>query len=122
MMSFDFLKALSVLGCLISLMKRELNIQTLYGMSLFAITTKTSFLSSLLIFLRCKSVNGGFCIKTDISIYGDCFADMPTELMDIPVELVDMPVELVGMPVELVDMPAKVMWFSIIEFLFVGCF
>ena len=99
------------------------------GTSLSAITIKTPFLSSLLISLRRKSVNGVSYTRTDISVCGDCLADMPAELIDIPVELADVPVELADIPVELadipaelVDMPAEVMWFSIAGFLFAGCF
>jgi hypothetical protein len=66
-----------------------------YRMFLSAITTKTLFLSSLLIFLCCKSVNGASCIKTDISACGDCLIDIPVEFADIPVELADMPVEVI---------------------------
>ena len=91
-------------------------------MSLSAMTTKTLFLSSLLISLHHKSVNGGFCTKTNISTCGDCLADMPAGLADIPAELTDMPAELAGMPAELADMPVEVMWFSVAGFLFVGCF
>ena len=36
-------------------------------MSLFVITVKMPFLSSLLISLYCKSIKGVFCTKTDIS-------------------------------------------------------
>jgi hypothetical protein len=93
-MSLDFLKALSVLKCLILLMKRKLNIQMPYRTSFSAITTKTPFLSSLLISLCYKAVNGAFYTRTDISICGDCFANMPVELMDMPVKLADMPVEV----------------------------
>ena len=106
--SLDFLKALSVLGCLISLIKYELNIQTPYRTSLSAMTTKTLFLSSPLISLRRESVNGGSCTKTNISAYRDCLADMPVGLINIPIKLIDMPIKLTGMPVELVDMPAEV--------------
>ena len=77
-------------------------------MSLSAITTKIFFLSSLLISLYCKFVNGGFCTKTNISVYRDCLIDIPVGLADIPVKLVDMPME--------------VMWFSITGFSFAGCF
>ena len=68
--------------------------------SLSAIATKTPFLSSPLISLRRKSINGVSCTRTNISACGDCLADMPAELTDIPVELADMPVELADMPVE----------------------
>ena len=77
-------------------------------MSLSAITTKIPFLSSPLISLCCESVNGGFCTRTNISICGDCLADMPVGLTDIPIKLIDMPVELTGMPVELADIPVEV--------------
>ena len=33
-----------------------------------------------------------------------------------------MPVELADVPMELADMPMEVMWFSVIEFSFAGCF
>ena len=56
-------------------------------MSFSAMTTKTPFLSSLLISLRRKSVNGVSCTRTDISACGDCLADMPAELADIPAEV-----------------------------------
>ena len=76
--------------------------------SLSAITTKTFFLSNLLISLRYKSINGASCTRTDISACGDCLADIPAELAD--------------MPAELADMPAEVMWFSVAGFSFAGCF
>ena len=75
-------------------MKRELNIWTLCGMFFSAMTTKTPFLSSLLISLCRESVNGASCTRTDISVCGDCFADMPVELVDVLVEFVDVPVEV----------------------------
>ena len=93
-MSLDFSKALSVLKCLISSTKRELNIQTPYKTSLSAITTKTLFLSNLLISLRRKSVNGASCTRTNISACGGCLADIPAELADMPAELADMPAEV----------------------------
>ena len=71
-----------------------------YKTSLSAITTKTPFLSSLLISLRHKSVNRGSCTKTDISACRDCLADMPAGLVDILIELTDMPAKLTGMPIE----------------------
>ena len=71
-------------------------------------TIKTPFLSSLLISLRCESVNGVSCTRTDISACGDCLADIPAELADIPIELVDIPMELINMPMELMDMPIEV--------------
>ena len=64
-------------------------------MSLSAITIKIFFLSSLLVSLCRKSVNGGFCTRTNISVYGDCLTDIPVGLADIPAELVDMPVEVI---------------------------
>ena len=76
--------------------------------SLSAIATKTPFLSSPLISLRRKSINGVSCTRTNISIYGDCLADIPAELADIPVKLIDVPAELVDIPVELADMPVEV--------------
>ena len=88
-------------------MKRELNIRTPYGTSLSVITTKTPFLSNLLISLRHKSVNGASCTKTDISVCGDCLADIPAELADILAELADIPLELADAPVELADMPVE---------------
>ena len=70
-------------------------------------TTKTLFLSNLLISLRRESVNGVSYTKTDISAYRDCLTDMPTELVDVPAELADVPVELADIPVELADIPAE---------------
>jgi hypothetical protein len=66
-----------------------------YGISLSAITTKIPFSSSLLISLRCKSVNGASCTRTDIFIYGDCLTDIPIEFADMPTELIDMPIEVI---------------------------
>jgi hypothetical protein len=68
------------IGCLILLIKRKLNIQMPYKTSLFIITTKTPFLSSLLISLHYKSVKGVSYTKTDIFIGGDCFINMPIEV------------------------------------------
>ena len=51
-----------------------------YKMSFFIIITKMPFLSSLLISLYYKSVKGFFYTKTNISIGGDCFVDMPVEV------------------------------------------
>ena len=82
------------------LIKRELNIWTLCKISLSAMTTKTLFLSSLLISLCRESVNGASCTRTDISIYRDCFADIPVEFADVPVELIDIPAELADMLME----------------------
>ena len=91
-------------------------------MSLSVITIKIPFLSSLLISLCRKSINGGSCTRTNISVYRDCLTDIPVGLADIPIELANMPVELAGMPVELINMPIEVIWFSIIGFLFAGYF
>ena len=66
-----------------------------YRISLSAITTKIPFLSSLLIFLHHKSVNGAFCTRTDISTYRNYLADIPAELADMPIELTDMPIEVI---------------------------
>ena len=79
-MSLNFLKALLVLGYLISLIKRKLNIRTPYGTSLSIITVKTPFLSSPLISLRRKSVKGVSYTRTNISVGGDYLTDMPTEI------------------------------------------
>ena len=49
-------------------------------MSLSIITAKMPFLSSLLISLYYKSVKGVFYTRTNISIGGDCFADIPMEV------------------------------------------
>ena len=49
-------------------------------MSLSIITAKMPFLSSLLISLYYKSVKGVFYTRTNISINGDCFADIPMEV------------------------------------------
>ena len=64
-------------------------------MSLSTITTKTLFLSSLLISLRRKSVNRGSCTKTNISACGDCLADIPVGLTDISTKLADIPTEVI---------------------------
>jgi hypothetical protein len=61
-------------------MKHKLNIQIPCKISLSIITTKIPFLSSLLISLRYKSIKGDSCIKTDISIGGDCLMDIPVEV------------------------------------------
>jgi hypothetical protein len=66
MTSLDFLKALLVLGCLILLINRELNIWTPCGMSLFIITIKTPFSSSLLISLCYESIKGVSYTRTNI--------------------------------------------------------
>ena len=88
MTSLNFLKALLVLGCLILLTKHKLNIWTPCGISLSAMIIKTLFLSSLLISLRRKSVNGASCTRTDISACGDCLVDIPVELIDMPAEVI----------------------------------
>ena len=79
-MSLNFLKALSVLGCLILLTKRKLNIRTPCGTSLSIITANIPFLSSPLISLRYKSIKGVSYTRTDISIGRDCLIDIPTEV------------------------------------------
>ena len=70
-------------------------------MSLSAITIKTPFLSSLLISLYHKSVNGVSYTRTNISACGDCLTDMPVGLADIPIKLA-------GMLAELADILTKV--------------
>jgi len=62
------------------LIKRKLNIRTPCGMSLSVITVKVPFLSSPLISLRRKSINGVSYIRTNISIGGDYLADIPVEV------------------------------------------
>ena len=47
-----------------------------YKISLSITTIKTPFLSSLLIFLHCKSVKGVSYTRTNISISGDCLTDI----------------------------------------------
>ena len=49
-------------------------------MSLSVTTAKTPFLSNLLISLRCKSVKGVSCTRTDISISGGCLTNMSVEV------------------------------------------
>src|ERR1700722_8233985 len=78
--SLNFLKALLVLGCLILLIKRKLNIRTPYRMSLSVITAKTPFLSSLLISLRYKSVKGVSYTRTNISTGKDYLTDISVEV------------------------------------------
>ena len=80
MMSFDFLKALSILGYLILLIKRKLNIWTPYKISLSIITVKIPFLSSLLVSLYYKSVKGVSYTKTNISAGGYCLINIPVEV------------------------------------------
>ena len=79
-MSLNFLKALLELRYLILLIKRKLNIQTPYRTSFSIITTKTPFLSSLLISLYCKSVKGVSYTRMNISAGGNYFIDMPIEV------------------------------------------
>ena len=67
-------------GCLILLIKRELNIQTPYKISLFIIIIKTLFLRSLLISLYYKSIKGVSYTRTNIFIGGDYFIDIPIEV------------------------------------------
>ena len=69
-----------MLGCLISLIKRELKIQTPYRTSFSIITAKTPFLSSPLISLHYKSVKGVSYTRTNISIGGDYLIDIPIEV------------------------------------------
>ena len=52
-----------------------------YKISFSIITVKMLFLSSLLIFLYYKSIKGVSYIKTDISVGGVYFIDMPTEVI-----------------------------------------
>ena len=49
-------------------------------MFLSVITAKTPFLNSLLISLYYKSVKGVSYTRTNISVSGDCFADIPAEV------------------------------------------
>ena len=79
-MSLNFSKALLVLGCLISLIKRELNIRTPYGVSFSVTTVKIPFLSSPLISLRRESVKGVSYTRTNISIGGGCLIDVSTKV------------------------------------------
>ena len=71
---------MSVLKYLIILIKYKLNIQTPYKISLFIITIKMPFLSSLLISLYYKSIKGVSYTKTDISAGGNYFVDIPIEV------------------------------------------
>jgi hypothetical protein len=80
MTSLDFSKALLVLGCLISLTNRELNIRTPYKTSLSITTAKTPFSSSLLISLRRESIKGVSYTRTNISIDGSCFIDVSAKV------------------------------------------
>ena len=80
MISLDFLKALLILGYLISLIKHELNIWMPYKTFFSIITAKTPFLSSLLIFLYYKSIKRVSCTKTDISVGGFYLIDIPVEV------------------------------------------
>ena len=72
--------ALLVLKYLILLIKHELNIQIPYRISLSVITAKMPFLSSPLISLYYKSVKGVSYIRTNISIGGDCFINIPAKV------------------------------------------
>jgi hypothetical protein len=80
MTSLDFLKALLVLGCLISLTNRKLNIRTPCGMSLSVTTAKTPFSSSPLISLRRESVKGVSYIRTNIFADRSCFMGASAEV------------------------------------------
>jgi hypothetical protein len=80
MISLDFLKALLVLGCLILLINRKLNIRTPCGMSLSIITAKMPFLSSLLISLCRESVKGVSYIRTNISADRSYFMGVSAEI------------------------------------------
>ena len=80
MTSLDFSKALLVLKCLISSINRELNIRTLYKISLSVIIVKTPFSSSLLISLRRESVKGVSYTRIDISIDRSYFTDIFIEV------------------------------------------
>ena len=53
-------------------------------MSLSIITTKTPFLSSLLISLHCKSVKGVSYTRTNIFIGGGCLTDIS---IDVSIEV-----------------------------------
>jgi hypothetical protein len=79
-MSLDFLKALLVLGCLISSTKRELKIRMPYRMSFSVTTAKTPFSSSSLISLYYKSVKGVSYTRTDISIGRGYLTDVSAEV------------------------------------------
>jgi hypothetical protein len=70
-----------VLGCLILLTKRELNIRTPYGTSFTVMVVKTPFSSSPLISLRRESVNRASCIRTNISVGGGSFMGVSTKVM-----------------------------------------
>ena len=78
-MSLNFLKALLVLGCLILLIKRKLNIQMSYKIFFSVIIIKMPFLTSLLISLHCKSVKGVSYTKTDISAGRGYLINMPVK-------------------------------------------
>ena len=80
--------------------KRELNIWIPYKTSFSVITVKMPFLSSLLISLYRKSVKGVFYTRINISIGGDCLADMPVKLIDMPMELADIPIELIDISIK----------------------
>jgi hypothetical protein len=67
-------------GCLISLIKYELNIQTPCGTSFTIMVIKTPFSSSLLISLRRESVNRASYIRTNISAGGGSFISISMEV------------------------------------------
>ena len=73
-----------------------------YKISLSTITIKTPFLSSLLISLHRESVNGVSCTRTNISICGDCLANISVGLADIPIELANIPIELTNIPIKVI--------------------
>ena len=54
--------------------------RTPYKIFLSVITAKTPSLSSLLIFLYCKSIKGVSYTRTDIFVSGDCFVDIFIEV------------------------------------------
>ena len=72
--------AFLVLRYLILLIKYELNMWTPYKIFFSIITAKMPFLSSLLIFLHCKSVKGVSYTKTNIFISGVYLTDIPIEV------------------------------------------
>ena len=76
----SFLKALLVLGCLILLIKRKLNIRAPYRISFSITTAKTSFLSNLLISLYYKSIKGVSYTRTNVSIGRGYLIDIPAEV------------------------------------------
>jgi hypothetical protein len=80
MTSLDFLKALLILGCLISLINRELNIQTPCRTSLSVITIKMPFSSSLLISLYYESIKGVSYTRTNIFVDRSYFIGVSVEV------------------------------------------